>query len=512
MRGWLAGSLVCLSLSLGACAEDDRRSDPNVDPSDSTPLVRTCGTPNPTQAEIDAVNARLAASGRLASVLPAIGDPITIPVHVHVVHSGATGMLSSDLVNAQIDVLNDSYAGGFGGAPTDFNFVLVSTDYSDNSSWYNDCDNSSVETQMKTALRQGNEADLNLYTCGMTGSNLLGWATFPDWYAGNPLDDGVVILDQSVPGGTAAPYNEGDTATHEVGHWLGLYHTFQGGCNGSGDLVSDTPPEKDPAFGCPTGRNSCPMQPGNDPITNFMDYTDDFCMFEFTAGQDSRTAAMWDTYRQSGAAECLTDGDCTDADVCNGAETCEAGNCTSGSPLNCDDGKSCTIDSCDAVAGCVHTPTCPVTLATDDFESGTFSGGTGWLQALPWNHTGDAQVLGTGMPHAGLWHARVRNSTGYMSRRFNRKTATGGFHVTFYAKVKSFEAGDQALVQVSVAGGPLTTVHTFTSADSDNAYHLVDIDISALATAQPIKLVFDANGDTADDTLFIDDLTVTGLR
>jgi hypothetical protein len=219
-----------------------------------------------------------------------------IPVYWHVIYSSKTyvgGYLTASQIGKQITRLNKDYSG------SGVQFKLVKTDYTKNAVWFDLVGpKTSYQTAMKNKLRVGGKATLNVYSVGFkrgTGKGLLGYATFPVSVK-NLKDDGVVLLWSTLPGGSSANYNLGRTATHEIGHWSGLYHTFQGGCTGSGDYVSDTPAEASAAYGCPKGRDTC-KSAGKDPIHNYMDYTYDSCMYQFTKGQVSRLRRQLSIYR-----------------------------------------------------------------------------------------------------------------------------------------------------------------------------------------------------------------------
>ena len=244
-----------------------------------------------------------------AKAAQAADGTVTIPVAFHVINKGTTksqGNLTDAQVQKQIDVLNGAYA------DAGFQFSLEDITRTTQPQWFNLIPangaeprlyrGSGKEVKMKKALYQGDSETLNIYTASL-GQFLLGWAYFPSSFDGSdgaPLPrylDGVVIDYRSLPGGAFTNYSQGDTLTHELGHWFGLYHTFQGGCTGEGDFVDDTPFEASPATQCPVGRDTCVDKPGNDPINNFMDYTYDSCMFEFTDGQADRMNMVWEANR-----------------------------------------------------------------------------------------------------------------------------------------------------------------------------------------------------------------------
>ncbi len=213
-----------------------------------------------------------------------------IPVAFHVIHSGSTGNVSDAQITNQMQVLNNSFVG------TGFSFTHLTTTRTNDSRWFSTCARKGTERKIRQSLAVDPAHTLNVYSCSPSG--LLGRATFPWSYSEDNYQHGVVILHSSLPGGSAAPYNLGDTLPHEVGHYLGLYHTFQGGCNNPGDSVADTPYEASPAYGCPVGRDTC-SGGGDDPIFNFMDYTDDACMDHFTADQATRMQNSVATYKPS---------------------------------------------------------------------------------------------------------------------------------------------------------------------------------------------------------------------
>lgn len=227
------------------------------------------------------------------------GLKVTVPVHFHVFTDGADGYLSPTQLREQVGILNTGFSGGEGGVDTGFRFTYASTDYTENARWFRDLDpGTSVEREAKAATHVGGADELNVWTTA--GPSYLGFATFPSWYKRSPQLDGIVLDWQSFKGGKyGASYSLGETATHETGHWVGLLHTFQGGCNAKGDYVDDTPAEAFPARGCPLEQDSC-KAPGTDPVRNYMDYSFDSCYTQFSPGQAARARDQWFAFRDGG--------------------------------------------------------------------------------------------------------------------------------------------------------------------------------------------------------------------
>jgi hypothetical protein len=270
-----------------------------------------CDPQNPTKASLHISGRgsmrREPNLGQVATDLPALAKgkagrnfKVTIPVYFHVVTDGSIGNLTAKQISDQIAVLNTTFAGGEGGANTGFSFRLAGVTHTDNADWFYAEPGGTDEHSMKAALHQGGTDALNFYST-TAGPGLLGYAYLPDIVTkpGQAYLDGIVINWESIPGTSTAyagRYDQGETATHETGHWLDLEHTFYGGCNAKGDFVADTPPEKTPTSGCPAGKDTC-SQPGLDPIHNYMDYSYDSCYTEFTQGQTRRMRDAWLFYR-----------------------------------------------------------------------------------------------------------------------------------------------------------------------------------------------------------------------
>lgn len=257
---------------------------------------RRCATPHVSRYQITRIDNDIAAFRAANAAFRAVVEPVTINVRFIHFTDGTEGAITEQQRRDQIEVLNVSYRDH----RIQFSYDPATVVGVENRRWFRMGYRSAAEREAKRTHQVDPPRNLNFYTAGL-GGGLLGWATFPWELAGDPEMDGVVMLYSTLPGGSSVPYNLGQTATHEVGHWLGLYHTFQGGCAAVGDHVGDTVAHADPNYGKPgegLQHNACnPTQQA--PIHNFMNYVDDDWMTHFTLEQGQRIRDQIGTYRSN---------------------------------------------------------------------------------------------------------------------------------------------------------------------------------------------------------------------
>jgi len=235
------------------------------------------------------------ASEKSASLLSFPTQGVKIPVAFHVItgqneNGGSIGDVDDKMLERQITELNKAFIG------SGFSFKLGSIDRTANNTWFNCAPKSAQDREMKQALAINPAQTFNVYTCNTRFAGYISWSTYPFLHPENSPAHGIVMYYDTLPGGKEKPYNLGDVAVHETGHYLGLLHTFEHGCQMPGDGVEDTAYEKAPNYGCNQTADSCPgfvgKNSGKDPIYNYMDFTSDACMREFSRGQIERMQAI----------------------------------------------------------------------------------------------------------------------------------------------------------------------------------------------------------------------------
>ena len=244
------------------------------------------------------------------------GTPLQVGLVFHVLSGAAQeGNLSDTVLRDQVSALNDAYRT----AGIHFNIAEIRR-YPDSPYFADGCFPTTEQgIRMKAQLAVDPARFVNIYTCKLDLPYIAGYGTLPDEYPENDPQHGVIVDYGTLPG-SAAPLDLGHTLVHELGHYFGLFHTFQGGCTEPGDSVADTPAEASPAFGCPTGRDSC-AEAGADPIENFMDYSEDRCTDRFTTLQGTRMQALIAMFRPSLAATAFSIGPGTTGNWFDSAES-----------------------------------------------------------------------------------------------------------------------------------------------------------------------------------------------